>query len=195
MGNTLAIVAAALAAAAPGRARGAPAGASLSNVVTVEIQVEGVSHRLVTGADNGNVRAAPATTGPRAFDGIHARARVGGPMDTAPSVTRTARIVRDPVHGTVNPVRMPGAVVEYCVAVTSAAGSASLASVDVTDTIPAEAAFDRSFGVRVDGTATNGVCNGDGGSRGSFDAGIVFAALSDIAPGNSRTVLYRATLR
>ncbi len=194
-GKMLAIVAAVLAAAVPGRAGGAPAGASVSNVVIVEIQVEGVSHRLVTGSDDGNVRAGLATTGPGAFDGISDRVRVGRAMDTAPSVTRTARVVSDPVHGTVNPMSMPGAVVEYCVAVTSAAGNASVESVDVTDTMTAEAAFDWSFGARVDGTVTNGMCNDDGGSRGSFDAGIVFAVLSDIAPGDTRTLLYRATLR
>lgn len=55
----------------------------------------------------------------------------------APTITveKTSRIVSDPINGTSNPKRIPGAVVEYCILVRNAGGAAAT-NVAVSDTVP-----------------------------------------------------------
>lgn len=51
------------------------------------------------------------------------------------SVVKSSRVISDPINGTTNPKRIPGAVVEYCIEVVNAAGGATANSVVVSDSI------------------------------------------------------------
>jgi uncharacterized repeat protein (TIGR01451 family) len=110
------------------------------------------------------------------------------------TASKTSRIISDPFNGITNPKMIPGAVVEYCVAVANGAGSATATSVAISDTLPAQTTYDAGFGIFVDGTVTGVTCNADGVAGGAQAAGVVTASLSNIAAGVTRTVVFRVTV-
>lgn len=119
----------------------------------------------------------------------------GGYSVTAASltVTKTNRVLQDPVNGSTNPKAIPGAQVEYCVAVSNAAGSALAANVVVTDVVPADLTI-VAGSIVVNGTL-DGSNNCTGGSAGGSVSGqTVTAPLSDIAGGQTRTASFRVTI-
>jgi uncharacterized repeat protein (TIGR01451 family) len=164
----------------------ATAGGSLGATVT---QTSGAN---TAGVDT--VFADAATGGNVAYDGIHFAEDDYTVLAASLTATKTSRIVSDPVNGTTNPKLIPGAVVEYCVEVANAAGSATATNVSVSDTLPAATAYLAAFGIKLNGTVTGGVCNADGAGSGSFAGGIVSGTLSDIAAGITRTLLFRVTV-
>ncbi len=122
------------------------------------------------------------------------------------SVVKSSAVLWDPVNGSSNPKSIPGAVIEYCIAVTNATGSATATSVNISDDI---STLDLSFyatapvtgpatipvanGVRsalaCDGTGTNADASGLGES-----GGIISGNLGDVAAGVTETLLFRATV-
>lgn len=129
------------------------------------------------------------------------------------SVVKSSRIVSDPVNGTTNPKAIPGAVIEYCIAVTNGAGAATATAVNVADDLPADVTFTASdFGIFVDGSAvvdSSGAtpvatCSGgsDGeGSSASYTAGggtggldLISGTLSDIPASTTRSLYFRVTI-
>jgi len=111
------------------------------------------------------------------------------------SATKTSRVVSDPISDVTGgtPMAIPGAVVEYCIAVSNAAGSATGSNIIVTDTLPANLTF-VTGSTKVDGTVVSGVCQADGSAGGSFDGTIVSGALSDLDGGDTLTLVFRATI-
>lgn len=109
------------------------------------------------------------------------------------SAVKTSRIVSDPQNGTTNPKMIPGAVIEYCVAVTNAAGSATATNVTVTDPLPGTVTF-VTGSILVNGTVSSGVCQADGTAGGSITGSTVSGPLSNIAANQTRTVVFRATI-
>ena len=113
------------------------------------------------------------------------------------TVSKTSRIISDPINNTTNPKAIPGAVVEYCIVVSNASGGATATGIDVTDSLPADVTYDSSFGIFVDADAT---CNG--GQNGldqspptaAFADPNVTADLSDIGSAESRSVYFRVTI-
>jgi uncharacterized repeat protein (TIGR01451 family) len=108
--------------------------------------------------------------------------------------TKTSKIVSDPVNGITNPKMIPGAVVEYCIAVANAAGSATATNISLADTLPVTTTYLAAFGIKVDGTVTGATCNADGVAGGSFASGAVAGTLSNIAAGVTRTLVFRVTV-
>ncbi|WP_234036060.1 hypothetical protein [Porphyrobacter sp. YT40] len=109
------------------------------------------------------------------------------------TVTKTNRVLQDPVNGSTNPKAIPGAEVEYCVAVSNAAGSALATNIVVTDVVPADLTI-VAGSILVDGTL-DGSNNCTGGSAGGSISGqTVTAPLSDIAGGETRTAAFRVTI-
>lgn len=116
-------------------------------------------------------------------------------LAAAISVIKTSRIVSDPVNNATNPKFIPGATVEYCVQVTNAAGGASASSIALSDPLPSQLSFLPAFGVLVGGTVTAGTCNTDGTNTGSESAGTVSGTITTLTAGQTRTLLFRATIR
>jgi uncharacterized repeat protein (TIGR01451 family) len=110
------------------------------------------------------------------------------------TVTKTSKIISDPFNGTTNPKMIPGSVVEYCISVGNASGSATATSVAISDTLPSETTYDTSFGVKVNGTVTASSCNADGNVAGAHAAGVVTGTIPSVAAGDTRTVLFRVTV-
>ncbi|WP_299192098.1 hypothetical protein [uncultured Erythrobacter sp.] len=129
------------------------------------------------------------------------------------SVVKSSRIISDPVNGTTDPKAIPGAVIEYCIAVSNATGAATATSVSVADDLPADVTFTASdFGIFVDGTATIdtsgatpvATCAGgtDGeGTTASYTAGggtggldLIAGTLSDLPASTTRSLYFRVTI-
>ena len=134
------------------------------------------------------------------------------------SVVKSSRIVSDPVNGTTNPKAIPGAVIEYCIAVSNAADAATATAVNVSDDLPADVTFtENDFGIFVDGSATiddNGTasdpsddiatCSGgtdEEGGDASFNAGSgtggldeIAGLLSDLPASTTRSLYFQVTI-
>lgn len=150
-----------------------------------------------SGANTAGVDTVFADTnanGNTARDGIHFGVDDYTVLAASLSATKSSRIISDPFNGTTNPKMIPGAVVEYCVAVANAAGSATATNVAVSDTLPATTTYDSAFGVLLNGTVTGATCNADGVAGGAYAAGVVSGTLSDIAASVTRTLVFRVTV-
>lgn len=110
------------------------------------------------------------------------------------SVLKTSTIISDPLNGTTNPKMIPGATIQYCIAVTNAAGGAAASNVAVTDPLPTEVTYDSAYGIRLNGTVASGSCQLDGSAGGSFASNTVSGTIASLPAGSTRTVLFRAVI-
>lgn len=129
-----------------------------------------------------------------ARDGIHFAEDDYVILTASLTATKTSRVISDPFNGTTDPKMIPGAVVEYCIAVANGAGSALATGINISDDVPDETTYDPGFGILLNGTVTGGSCNADGVSGGAFAGGIVSGTLSDIAAGETRTLVFRVSV-
>ena len=109
------------------------------------------------------------------------------------TLDKRSTVISDPVNGTTNPKLIPGAVVEYCIAVSNAAGGAAANSIAVSDILPATLTYVASS-IRLNGTTTGLTCNADGSAGGSFSSGTVSGTITTVAAGDTRTLVFRATV-
>jgi uncharacterized repeat protein (TIGR01451 family) len=164
----------------------ATAASSLGSIVT-QTNTANTSEVDTVFADtnaNGNV----------ARDGIHFAEDDYTILAASLVATKTSRVISDPFNGSTNPKMIPGAVVEYCIAVANSAGSATARNINISDQLPAETTYDSAFGIKLNGTVTGSSCNADGASGGSFASGTVSGTLSDIAGGVTRTLVFRVSV-
>jgi uncharacterized repeat protein (TIGR01451 family) len=98
-------------------------------------QTAGADTEDGTNNDNAdNVFADVAGDGDAARDGMHSDDDSYAVSAATVSVTKTSIVVSDPLNLAVNPKRIPGAVVEYCIVVQNT-GSSAADTVVVTDSI------------------------------------------------------------
>ena len=109
------------------------------------------------------------------------------------TVAKTSRVISDPINNSSDPKLIPGAVVEYCIAVSNAAGGAAADSVTITDSLPSTLTF-VAGSIYLNATVTSGVCNADGTAGGSFSSPTVTGTLSSIAAGATRALRFHATV-
>lgn len=130
-------------------------------------------------------------------DGKHS-ARDDYTVSTATlAVQKIATVISDPINGTSSPKMIPGAVVEYCIAITNS-GSVAATGVSINDNISAlPVTYDSVFGVKTNGTISAGVCTAGAGT-GSFAAGVVSATGLTVgigaAPANTNALVFRVTI-
>ncbi len=123
------------------------------------------------------------------------------------TVTKLSRVVSDPVTtaaGGTNPKAIPGAIVEYCIVVSNASTASGTATgVNVSDNLSQVGLtainYDSTFTPLKNGTSFTGVTCATGGTAdaGAYNAGTdtVSATLSDLAPGNTRTLIFRVVVQ
>lgn len=85
---------------------------------------------------------------------------------------------------------IPGATIEYCIAVTNAAGSATATNLTINDPLPAQVTYDTAFGVRVGGAN----CTTPGAINGSQTGGVVSGTIASLAAGTTQTLIFRAQI-
>jgi len=181
------------------RATGDVAGVRLT-AVAAEATAAGSLGAVVTQTSGANtagvdtVFADAATDGNVARDGAHFDEDDYTILAAALTAAKSSRVISDPFNGSTNPKMIPGAVVEYCVAVANAAGSATATNISISDTLPLATTYDAAFGIKVDGTVTGSTCNADGVAGGSYASGVVSGTLSNIAAGVTRTLVFRVTV-
>jgi len=114
------------------------------------------------------------------------------------TAVKSSKIISDPINLGVNPKMIPGATIQYCIAISNATGSATATTVTVTDAIPANLTYDTAFGVKTNGTATvvSGVatCAADTTATGTMASNTVSGTLTSVAAGETKTVVFQATI-
>ncbi|MDR7059775.1 MULTISPECIES: hypothetical protein [unclassified Sphingopyxis] len=108
------------------------------------------------------------------------------------TVTKTSRVISDPFNNTTNPKLIPGAVVEYCIAVANSGGAAAT-SVVINDPVPGQLTFNAGT-ILLGGTVTSGTCDFNGTAGGSYTAPNVSGTIASIAAGAASTLVFRATV-
>lgn len=108
------------------------------------------------------------------------------------AVTKTSRVISDPFNNTTNPKLIPGAVVEYCIAVANTGGAAAT-SVVINDPVPGQLTFNAGT-ILLGGTVTSGTCDFSGTAGGSYTAPNVSGTIASIAAGTASTLVFRATV-
>lgn len=108
------------------------------------------------------------------------------------TVTKTSRVIDDPFNNTTNPKLIPGATVEYCIAVANS-GSADATSVSINDSVPTQLTF-LAGTIALNGTVGGGTCNADGVAGGGFSDPVVSGTIATVAAGDTRTLVFRATV-
>jgi uncharacterized repeat protein (TIGR01451 family) len=131
-------------------------------------------------------------TGDAARDGSHSDNDDYTIQTATLAVTKTSRVISDPFNNTTNPKLIPGAVVEYCIAVANS-GSVPATSVVINDPVPGQLTFSTGT-ILLNGTVTAGTCNADGAAGGSYAAPNVSGTIASVAAGATRTLVFRATV-
>ncbi|MGN7928555.1 hypothetical protein [Sphingopyxis sp. 22461] len=108
------------------------------------------------------------------------------------TVTKTSRVISDPFNNTTNPKLIPGAVVEYCIAVANSGGAAAT-SVVINDPVPGQLTFNAGT-ILLGGTVTSGTCDFNGTAGGGYTAPNVSGTIASIAAGAASTLVFRATV-
>lgn len=122
------------------------------------------------------------------------------------SVFKSSRVISDGVSGSAFK-SIPGAVVEYCIAVANALSAATATNITISDLVPTNMTYVPAS-VRINGTVaspgvgqtctlgtavTDSSADADGGSFGS-PANTVAGSLTNITGGNSSALIFRATI-
>jgi uncharacterized repeat protein (TIGR01451 family) len=126
-------------------------------------------------------------------DGIHSARDDYTVAAAVLTVAKTSRVISDPT-GSATPKMIPGAVVEYCIAVTNAPGGATATNIIVTDPLPTETTYSAAFGIFFNATVTGGVCSAGTNPGGAFATGTVTANAMSVAGGATQGVYFRATI-
>ena len=115
------------------------------------------------------------------------------------TVTKVNRVIEDPINtiasgNAANAKMIPGATIEYCIIVANAAGGGTATGVSITDPVPSTLTINAAS-LRINGTATAGVCNANGVAGGSVAGqNVSSGALNNIAAGANVTVYFQATI-
>lgn len=122
------------------------------------------------------------------------------------AVVKTSTVLWDPINGSTNPKSIPGAVVQYCIAVTNSSSTVAATNVGITDDI---SALDVSFyattiatgpatiptadgvtsATACDGTGTNGDASALGESGGTISGN-----LGNVGTSSTETLIFQVTV-
>lgn len=135
-------------------------------------------------------------TGDAARDGSHSDNDDYTVQTATLAVAKSSRVISDPFNNTTNPKLIPGAVVEYCIAVANTGGAAAT-SVVINDAVPGQLTFVPGsilLGGTYTGTVPSGTCDFNGTAGGSYTAPNVSGTIASIAAGAASTLVFRATV-
>lgn len=112
------------------------------------------------------------------------------------SVNKYSTIISDPVNGTTNPKAIPGAVVEYCLAVANGAGAATATGLTLSDPLPTTVTYSSAYGIFVNATVSGSTCTGGtaGGTYSATPTPTVSGTLSNLTAGTASALRFRVTI-
>lgn len=107
------------------------------------------------------------------------------------------KVIKDPTSGTTVPKAIPGATIQYCMAITNAVGSAKATDVKIAIPLPA-ADLDGTFPIKLDGTMTGTTCNA-GTVLGTFDQSQTVPVIRGTIPvldaGETRNMIFQTIMK
>ena len=109
------------------------------------------------------------------------------------TITKTVTVLSDGFNTAANAKMVPGARVRYCIIVANAAGGGTATGVVVTDPVPSTLAIDATT-LRINGTATAGVCAGGAAGGTVTGQNVNSGTLNNIAAGSSLSVFFEAVI-
>jgi hypothetical protein len=107
---------------------------------------------------------AGTASGDIANDGKHSASATYTVAAALLAISKTARVLCDPVNGSTNPKNIPGAAVQYAVTISNAAGAAAATLTQVTDTLVAQLGFDPKL-ISGAGATPATTCTSAGGTQ------------------------------
>ena len=108
------------------------------------------------------------------------------------AIAKYNRIISDPFNDTTNPKAIPGAVIEYCIAVTNT-GGAPATNVAISDPLPNTVTGVPTTG-KLGGAGTATTCAYDGPAGGTVTATTASGTLATVTAGTTSTFVFRATI-
>lgn len=147
-----------------------------------------------TGVDVVFADAAGTATGDVARDGKHSDDDDYTVSTAALTVAKYSRVISDPLNGTTNPKMIPGAVVEYCIAVTNAAGGSAATNVAINDPLPTQVTGQAGTG-KLGGTGTSTTCDYTGTAGGTITATNASGTIATVAAGSTSTFVFQVVIK
>ena len=140
---------------------------------------------------------AGTAAGDTQYDGSHSATGVYTVQSATITVEKSSEVISDPFNGTTDPKAIPGAVIEYCILITNAGGTAAT-DVVVTDAIPANTTYDpETIQIASDCAGTGAVAQTDADDTDDADynvtaAGAITTTVSNVAAsGGTTATLFR----
>ena len=165
--------------------------------------VQGAISASTAGANTAGVDTVLADT---AYDALNAASDGLGVakddytvLTAALTVNKVNRVIEDPINtiaggNAANAKMIPGATIEYCIIIANGAGGGTATGISVSDPVPATLSI-VAGSLRINGTATAGVCNANGVAGGSVAGQTVSSGtLNNVAAGANVTVYFQATI-
>lgn len=111
------------------------------------------------------------------------------------AVIKTSRVVSDPFNGTTNPKAIPGAEIEYCLAVENS-GSVAAGNIVLTDNLPVTYVAFVASSIEVSSNATTSDCaTGTWAAGGSYSAPTVTVTAASIPASGRYSARFRVTVQ
>ncbi|MGI9046535.1 MAG: hypothetical protein ACR2FI_07060 [Burkholderiales bacterium] len=115
------------------------------------------------------------------------------------TANKSSRVISDPFNNTTNPKAIPGAVVEYCIEVTNAAGGAAATNVAVGDALAGQPATYSANSIKLGATscaAADGVAKTDAADadEASFASNTATGNFASVAAGSTVRMQFRVTI-
>lgn len=111
------------------------------------------------------------------------------------AITKTSRVVSDPFNGTTNPKAIPGAVIEYCLAVENT-GSVTAGNIVLTDNLPVTYVVFVAASIEVSSNATGNDCaTGTWAAGGSYAAPTVTVTAASIPAAGRYSARFQVTVQ
>ncbi|MGA1795805.1 MAG: hypothetical protein ACMUIL_08085 [bacterium] len=143
-------------------------------------------------------------------DGKHSAQHDYKCLSSVLTINKTSEVKSDPINDESNPKRIPGAVVEYTITVSNAAGAATATGITVSDDLSTEIGltniefhpdgYASGYGIQVTAPNINGgsskdLSNVSGDDEGAFSANTVTVTGIDLDGGESATVTFQVEIQ
>lgn len=165
---------------------------SATNAQTSIVNLKATTGFTATaGADTAGVDTVFADTG---NDGTENANNTYTVASATLAVVKSVAVISDPVSGTTNPKAIPGAVMEYTIAVTNSSTTTPAVSVTLSDNIPTNTAYVANS-MKLNNAALTDAADADAGSTtGAPVTSVSVAAGTIAANGGVATVKFRVTV-
>lgn len=129
-----------------------------------------------------------------ARDAAHSATDDYAVLAAALTAAKSSKVVASPITGDTSGTYIPGATVEYCIAISNAAGGAAATNITISDdlSLVPEVTFDNTFTPKVGGADCDTLGANDGAYNGTTE--VVSGTIASLAAGTTQTLIFRVTI-